>query len=224
VKRIQGELSKTREGALGYLEFHKTLSSLCEKCTASVRCGIWCPNLSHFIPKIYLPENLYFFIMYRKNIQILFKSHTYDAYASYYSPLKKKTAQGGIFYERRVWDLNITCSVPVQDIFVAPEGFKNISEQLQIPEQSPRLFALLHSLRSLRRVWDLNPRGLLDPASLAVRCFRPLSQLSVTAYCRVGFPWSTSRPPPFSQTKLCPTQFCPLSQLSIYSLRSNGDR
>ena len=49
----------------------------------------------------------------------------------------------------------------------------------------------------MRRVWDSNPRSRLKDVSLAVRCFRPLSQLSVCllrcyyllASC------STSRPP-----------------------------
>lgn len=34
-------------------------------------------------------------------------------------------------------------------------------------------------ITNLRRVRDSNPRGALTPAALAVRCFRPLSQLSV---------------------------------------------
>ena len=35
----------------------------------------------------------------------------------------------------------------------------------------------------MRRRRDSNPRGVLPPASLAVRCFRPLSHLSVWIFC-----------------------------------------
>ena len=44
---------------------------------------------------------------------------------------------------RRVGDSNITCSVPVQDIFVRLSDSKTISEQLRISKQCPALFALL---------------------------------------------------------------------------------
>lgn len=38
----------------------------------------------------------------------------------------------------------------------------------------------------MRRRWDSNPRGFLRPASLAVRCFRPLSHVSRRALEGIG--------------------------------------
>jgi len=64
---------------------------------------------------------------------------------------------------------------------------QNRRQPLRIPERCPTPFTLLPSLRSLRRVRDSNPRGLLDPASLAVRCLRP-AQPTLHLICSVSSP------------------------------------
>ena len=100
-------------------------------------------------------------------------------------------------------------------LFVSQSSQKSW-QPLQIPKQCPTLFALLHSLRSLRRVRDLNPREVLPPTSLAVRRFRPLSQLSNTSFGELASGRTSSSAESSIPEKQCPALFLPLSQLSKF--------
>ena len=86
--------------------------------------------------------------------------------------------------KRRVWDSNLTGSVPRLDIL-----FRFAHNLSQSGFESARRFCvqkLRHTLRfsrsSKRRVWDSNPRETFAPNTLARCRFRPLSQLSNTSF------------------------------------------
>ena len=85
-----------------------------------------------------------------------------------------------------------SCSWTASQIFLASK-LKKYSVTLRIPDKryagiffvSAQENSTQKGAFSGRRRRDSNPGGLLDPASLAVRCFRPLSHVSLIFNCLV---------------------------------------